>query len=100
MPSRKVIRSFQHETDVHKLSMGTRVGYPHVIVPDPPAEFSRSSPQYVHAIAASSLAVPSACWFLLKFAASSFSLSEIADRHDLVSCPRRSTPYSVAPAHP
>ena len=65
--------------------------------PDTPAEFSRSSPQYAHAIAACSLAFRSACCFSLRFAAS--YPSEIADRHDLASCPRRCTSHSVAPSY-
>ena len=57
--------------------------------PDLAVTSARASPQYVHAVSASSLSLLAVCWS---------SSSEIADRHDLANCPLRRTPHSVAPS--
>lgn len=64
------------------------------ISPDPAADSSRASPQHVHAVSASSLALLLACWFVARFGAS--STSEIADRHDPANCLLQRTPHSEA----
>ena len=51
----------------------------------------------MHPASASSLALPSTCWFSPRFAGS--SPSEIADRHDFANCLRPCIPHSVAPSY-
>lgn len=82
---------FNHEADVHKLSVGARNVFPHVISPPPPpSESARPRPRQVHDTPASSRFLPcTACWPFWPWCAAS-STSEVADRQkNLANCCRR-----------